>query len=70
MALGIAQAAKNESVILEFWVADVDGGYEGLQNLVKVWVKPPALRPWQARLINFREPDGKLGDFFAPAKAQ
>lgn len=62
---GSAQGANNQSLVLEFRVADVDGEYRRLQSLVKVWVKPPATTPWGTRSIYFRDPDGNLVDFFA-----
>ncbi len=65
-----AQAAQNKSMILEFKVGDVDREYRRLQSLVRVWVKPPTTQPWGTRSIYFRDPDGNLVDFYAPAKAQ
>jgi catechol 2,3-dioxygenase-like lactoylglutathione lyase family enzyme len=65
---GSAQAAENRSVILEFSVADVDLEYQRLQNLVKVWVKPPTTQLWGTRSIYFRDPDGNLVDFYTPPK--
>jgi catechol 2,3-dioxygenase-like lactoylglutathione lyase family enzyme len=67
---GSTEAAQNKSVILEFKVADVNQEYGRLQNLVKVWVKPPTTQPWGTRSIYFRDPDGNLVDFYTPAKAQ
>ncbi len=67
---GSAEAAKNKSMILEFRVANVDQEYARLQNLVKIWVKPPTTQPWGTRSIYFRDPDGNLVDFYTPAKAQ
>ena len=67
---GSANAAKNESVILEFEVSDVDKEYARLQRLVKTWVKPPTTQPWGTRSIYFRDPDGNLVDFYASPKAQ
>ena len=46
---GSAAAANNNSVVLEFRVADVDQEYRRLQSLVKTWVKPPS--------TNLGEPD-------------
>jgi uncharacterized glyoxalase superfamily protein PhnB len=63
---GSTQAAKNQSVILEFRVADVDKEYVRLQSNVKTWVKPPSTQPWGTRSIYFRDPDGNLVDFYAP----
>ena len=66
---GSAEAGQNKGVILEFRVADVDREYGRLQSLVKVWVKPPTTQQWGTRSIYFRDADGNLVDFFAPAKA-
>ncbi len=62
---GSATAANNNSIILEFRVADVDGEYRRLQNVVKIWVKPPTTQPWGTRSIYFRDPDGNLVDFYS-----
>ena len=67
---GSADAASNRSAILEFRVADVDGEFARLQGLVKTWVKRPANTPWGTRSFYFRDPDGNLVDFFAPANKQ
>ncbi|MGD0571352.1 MAG: VOC family protein [Candidatus Sulfotelmatobacter sp.] len=67
---GSTEAARNRSVILEFRVASVDQEYGRLQNLVKIWVKPPTTQPWGTRSIYFRDPDGNLVDFYTPPKAQ
>lgn len=67
---GSAEAAKNKSLILEFKIANVDLEYKRLQNLVKVWVKPPTTQPWGTRSIYFRDPDGNLVNFYAPTKLQ
>lgn len=65
---GSADPAKNRSLILEFRVADVDAEYRRLQGMVKTWVKPPTTQPWGTRSIYFRDPDGNLVNFFAPAR--
>ena len=62
---GSASAAKNNSVVLEFRVADVDQEYRRLKNLVKIWVKLPTTQPWGTRSFYFRDPDGNLVDFYA-----
>ena len=64
---GSAEGAANKSVVLEFRVADVDQEYSRLQSVVKTWVKPPTTQPWGTRSVYFRDPDGNLVDFFAPA---
>jgi catechol 2,3-dioxygenase-like lactoylglutathione lyase family enzyme len=67
---GSAVALENKSVIFEFRVADVDQEFRRLQRLVKTWVKPPSTQPWGTRSVYFRDPDGNLIDFYAPAKAR
>jgi uncharacterized glyoxalase superfamily protein PhnB len=67
---GSAAAGNNKSAILEFRVAEVDLEYARLQGLVKTWVKPPTTQSWGTRSIYFRDPDGNLVDFYAPAKKQ
>jgi uncharacterized glyoxalase superfamily protein PhnB len=62
---GSTTAATNKSVVLEFRVADVDAEYRRLQDVVKVWVKPPTTQPWGTRSIYFRDPDGNLIDFYS-----
>jgi catechol 2,3-dioxygenase-like lactoylglutathione lyase family enzyme len=67
---GSSEAAKNQSMILEFRVANVDQEYRRLQSFVNTWVKPPTTQPWGTRSIYFRDPDGNLLDFYTPANAQ
>lgn len=66
---GSAKAAQNQSAILEFRVRDPDREYARLHDFVK-WVKGPTTQPWGTRSIYFRDPDGNLVDFFAPATAK
>jgi len=66
---GSATPAHNQSAILEFRVSDPDAEYARLRDFVK-WVKPPTTQPWGMRSIYFRDPDGNLVDFFAPAKSK
>jgi len=65
---GSALPASNKSAILEFKVANVDVEFMRLHNFVKNWVKPPTNQPWGTRSFYFRDPDGNLIDFYAPAK--
>ena len=65
---GSAQLASNKSVILEFRVANVDEEFLRLHKVVKSWVRLPANQPWGTRSFYFRDPDGNLIDFYAPAK--
>jgi uncharacterized glyoxalase superfamily protein PhnB len=66
---GSAEVARNQSVILEFKVADVDAEYRRIRGMVKTWVKPPSTQPWGTRSVYFRDPDGNLVDFYSPAPA-
>lgn len=65
---GSALPASNKSAILEFRVTNVDGEFTRLHRFVKDWVKVPTNQPWGTRSFYFRDPDGNLVDFFAPAK--
>ncbi len=67
---GSAQPANNKSMILEFEVADPDKEYARLQRFVKIWVKPPTTQPWGTRSFYFRDPDGNLVNFYAPARVK
>ena len=62
---GVAEAAANRSVILDFEVADVDAEYARLQENVSDWVMAPKVMPWAARAIVFRDPDGNLVNMYS-----
>jgi catechol 2,3-dioxygenase-like lactoylglutathione lyase family enzyme len=64
------EPGKNQSLILEFRVTNVDQEYARLQPLVKIWVKPPSTQPWGTRSVYFRDPDGNLVDFYSLPKTQ
>ncbi len=64
---GAASAAANRSVILEFEVDDVDAERSRLQAAVTDWVQEPVSQPWGNRSMLFRDPDGNLINFYAPA---
>jgi catechol 2,3-dioxygenase-like lactoylglutathione lyase family enzyme len=64
---GSAIPGQNRSSILEFRVVDVDREFKRLQDVVTQWVKGPSTQPWGTRSIYFRDPDGNLVNFFAPA---
>lgn len=67
---GSAKPGNNQSAILEFRVGDVDAEYARLKGYVSTWVKAPSDQPWGTRSIYFRDPDGNLVDFYAPAHAR
>ncbi len=64
LAPGSARSGSNQSLELEFLVADVDEEFERLQELKIEWVKPPTTQPWGNRSIYFRDPDGNLINFY------
>jgi catechol 2,3-dioxygenase-like lactoylglutathione lyase family enzyme len=60
-------AAANRSVIIEFYVADVDAAYQRLAGLPGAEVvQAPTTMPWGNRSLLFRDPDGNLVNFFTP----
>jgi catechol 2,3-dioxygenase-like lactoylglutathione lyase family enzyme len=65
---GIATAASNRSVFVEFVVDDVDADYERLRRdgTVTAFELEPTTMPWGNRSMLFRDPDGNLVNFFAP----
>jgi catechol 2,3-dioxygenase-like lactoylglutathione lyase family enzyme len=65
-APGSARPADNSTVIIEFLVADVDGVYRNLADLVPDFVTEPTTMPWGNRSLLFRDPDGNLVNFFTP----
>ncbi|MFF3006563.1 VOC family protein [Kitasatospora sp. NPDC057940] len=65
-APGSARPADNNSVILEFLVADVDAVYRNLTGFVTDFVTEPTTMPWGNRSLLLRDPDGNLINFFTP----
>ncbi len=63
---GAAHAADNRTVILEFRVADVDGEFTRLTEVVAEFVQKPVTQRWGNRSFLFRDPDGNLINFFTP----
>ncbi|WP_461152057.1 VOC family protein [Spirosoma pulveris] len=63
----LAQAASNQSAIIEFRVDDVDLIYHRLADILgeRILQKPTTM-PWGNRSILFRDPDGNLVNFFTP----
>jgi catechol 2,3-dioxygenase-like lactoylglutathione lyase family enzyme len=63
----LATPESNRSLILEFYVDDVDSEYHKLvehvgNNIVQI----PTTMPWGNRSMLFRDPDGNLINFFTP----
>ncbi len=64
-----ARPAANQSVIVEFLVADVDAEYRKVSALVGEVLQEPTTMPWGNRSLLFRDPDGNLVNFFTPVSA-
>jgi predicted enzyme related to lactoylglutathione lyase len=58
------QPGRNDSVIIEFLVADVDAEFARLQAALDVIVLEPTTMPWGNRSAMFRDPDGNLVNLF------
>ncbi len=65
-APGSARPADNNTVIIEFLVADVDGVHRNLASFVTDFVTGPTTMPWGNRSLLLRDPDGNLVNFFTP----
>ncbi|MCZ0983095.1 VOC family protein [Streptomyces diastatochromogenes] len=65
-APGSARPADNNTVIIEFRVADVDRVYRNLADSVTDFVTEPTTLPWGNRSLLLRDPDGNLVNFFTP----
>jgi len=63
---GVAEPAKNKSVIIEFRVENVDDEYNRIMDFVNDIVQKPTTMPWGNRSLLFRDPDGNLINFFTP----
>ncbi|MBS1907855.1 MAG: VOC family protein [Actinobacteria bacterium] len=60
----------NDSVIIEFLVADVDAEFARLRDTLDDVVLEPTTMPWGNRSALFRDPDGNLVNLFARPAAQ
>lgn len=70
LAPGSAQAGANQSMILEFQVADVDKEYERLTKRGVPIVKGLTTQEWGNRSFYFRDPEGNLVNFYTRVGAQ
>lgn len=57
--------AGNDSVIIEFEVADVDAEFARLHDSLRDVVLEPTTMPWGNRSTLFRDPDGNLVNLFS-----
>jgi uncharacterized glyoxalase superfamily protein PhnB len=64
-----ATSAANRSMILDFEVEDVDKERARLASIIGEFVLEPTDQPWGNRSMLFRDPDGNLINFYAPAAA-
>jgi predicted enzyme related to lactoylglutathione lyase len=55
---------RNDSVIIEFLVADVDAEYARIRERIDDVVLEPTTMPWGNRSTLFRDPDGNLVNLF------
>ncbi len=67
IAPGSTEGAGTGSCTLEFEVQDVDAEHVRLLALGVPIVKPPMTHPWGRRSVWFRDPDGNIVNFNAPA---
>ena len=65
---GATTPATNRSAIVEFEVEDVDKERARLARIIDKCVLEPTTQPWGNRSMLFRDPDGNLINFFAPAR--
>jgi predicted enzyme related to lactoylglutathione lyase len=57
--------AANNSIIIEFLVADVDAEFARLHDMLDDVVLRPTTMPWGNRSTLFRDPDGNLVNLFS-----
>ncbi len=56
---------SNDSVIVEFVVADVDAEFARVRDFLEDIVLEPTTMPWGNRSALFRDPDGNLVNLFS-----
>jgi uncharacterized glyoxalase superfamily protein PhnB len=71
-AYGISpvRGAANQSVLIEFAVANVDEEYARLQGLEVEWVQELTMQPWGHRAFYIRDPDGNVLNFHTVVEEQ
>lgn len=67
---GIAEPSANKSIIIEFFVENVDDDYRRIKELTHEVVQEPTTMPWGNRSLLFRDPDGNLINFFTPVSEE
>lgn len=66
----LAHLASNKSVVIEFYVDNVDEQYERIKDALSDVVQVPTTMPWGNRSLLFRDPDGNLINFFTPVSPE
>ncbi|MGA1838561.1 VOC family protein [Herbiconiux sp. 11R-BC] len=56
---------RNDSIIIEFEVEDVDAEFARVRSAVDEVVLEPSTMPWGNRSALFRDPDGSLVNLFS-----
>lgn len=56
---------RNESVIIEFLVEDVDAEFRRLEAILDNVILEPTTMPWGNRSTLFRDPDGNVVNLFS-----
>jgi predicted enzyme related to lactoylglutathione lyase len=56
---------RNDSLIIEYLVTDVDAEFARLQEVLDDIVLEPTTMPWGNRSTLFRDPDGNLVNLFS-----
>ncbi|GAA3663156.1 VOC family protein [Microbacterium marinilacus] len=56
---------RNDSVVIEYLVADVDAEFARLRDVLDDVVLEPTTMPWGNRSTLFRDPDGNLVNLFS-----
>ena len=59
------EPASNNSIIIEYLVADVDAEFARLHDVLDDIVLEPTTMPWGNRSTMFRDPDGNLVNIFS-----
>jgi predicted enzyme related to lactoylglutathione lyase len=56
---------SNDTIIIEYLVADVDAEFARLKHMLEDVVLEPTTMPWGNRSTLFRDPDGNLVNLFS-----
>jgi catechol 2,3-dioxygenase-like lactoylglutathione lyase family enzyme len=68
--IGPVRGAANQSVLIEFAVADVDAEYARLQGLQIDWGQGLTTQPWGHRAFYVHDPDGNVLNFHTAVEEQ